>query len=392
MKITNQQIIPSLFLVIIIVIIGLWIGLGNNVQKIPVPDYGYPNTTVTTVLPVQTFSCHGNLYSIQSGGIVYLGEGCLNVTAAISSEQVISWYKNGRKTGNESPDARRIVHDARNFYVNPDEYQGFEGNWYVGTTDKVAFVVRDVTLDTKSVTSGKDANASTAATGSSGDEGMFDVSVLKIINSTNKIDYARVWVVLEDPPETQKISLPDLTFRQKPDYREQQRAHYLNLTKPVVDYVRDKGYIVDYIGQTTPSIEVLAPPPFMEDLAKQPTVRKIVVPKTSPQLIKEMLQKKSDETITADIFLSSPSGIVAEPESPRTEQQMREYYAKNRILFQIHTRSVLERLNSENISILYPGPYPMSWFHGDYPVHLLEEFNSRSDVVLIQLDIPYRII
>jgi hypothetical protein len=120
-------------------------------------------------------------------------------------------------------------------------------------------------------------------------------------------------------------------------------------------------------------------------------VRKIVVPKTSHQLIKEMLQKKPDETITSDIFLTSPSGIVAEPDSPRTEQQMSEYYEKNRILYKNHTRPILERLNRENISIIYPGPYPMSWFHGDYPVHLLEEFNSRSDVVLIQLDVPYRI-
>jgi len=279
MKITNQQIILSLFLVLIIVIIGLWIGSGNNVQITPVPDYGYQNTTVTTVLPIQTFSCHGNLYSIQSGGIVYPGEGCLNITAGVSSEQVISWYKNGRNSGNDTPDARRIVHDARSFYVNPDEYQGFEGNWYVGTTDMVAFVVRDVTLDTNSGSSGKEANAQTAAPGSSGDEGKFDVGVLKIINSTNKIDYARVWVELEDPMETQKISLPDLTLRQKPDYSEQQRVYYLNLTKPVVDYVRGEGYIVDYIGQTTPSIEVLAPPPFMEELAKQLNIRKIVVPK-----------------------------------------------------------------------------------------------------------------
>jgi hypothetical protein len=53
--------------------------------------------------------------------------------------------------GNDTPDERRIVYDSENFFVNPDDFLGFEGTWYVGTTDKIAFVVRVPMLDTNSI-------------------------------------------------------------------------------------------------------------------------------------------------------------------------------------------------------------------------------------------------
>jgi hypothetical protein len=66
----------------------------------------------------------------------------------VSSGQVISWYKNGHP-GNATPDAKRIVRNALNFFADPGEFLGYEGTWYVGTTDKVAFVVRVPILDTQ---------------------------------------------------------------------------------------------------------------------------------------------------------------------------------------------------------------------------------------------------
>ena len=200
MKITNQRIIPSLFFVLIIVIIGLWIGLGNGIHKTPVPNPGSQNTTVTTVLPVQTPSCPDYRYPIPAGGDVYLGERCLNVSAGVSSGQEISWYKNQWNTGNDTPDARRIVHDAQSFYVNLDEFLVFGGNWYVGTTDQVAFEVRNVTRDILPGSSTQNMNVKMIVMNTSGDYGKFDVGVWAIMNSSNKIDYARVWVVLEESP------------------------------------------------------------------------------------------------------------------------------------------------------------------------------------------------
>ncbi|MFA5295700.1 MAG: tetratricopeptide repeat protein [Methanoregulaceae archaeon] len=87
---------------------------------------------------------------VQAGGDVWLGECCLDVSSIVTSGQIISWYKNDRNVGNIMPDVSRIVYDSHNFSVNPDEFLGFEGNWYLGTTDKIAFVVKVPILDTNS--------------------------------------------------------------------------------------------------------------------------------------------------------------------------------------------------------------------------------------------------
>ncbi len=97
-----------------------------------------PRQAVTTA-PVK--SCDGFLPPVPAGGDVYIGESCLNVSAGVASGQVISWYKNG-PPGNTPPEVNRIVRDAQNFFVDPGEFLGYEGIWYVGTTDKVAFVIR----------------------------------------------------------------------------------------------------------------------------------------------------------------------------------------------------------------------------------------------------------
>ena len=112
---------------------------------------GYRNTPVTTITPIQTPSCD-NQFPVPAGGDIFLGERCLNVSAGVSSGQVISWYKNGRDTGNSTPDAQRIIDDSGNFFVNPADFLGFEGPWYVGTTDKVAFIVWMPVLTSRSGT------------------------------------------------------------------------------------------------------------------------------------------------------------------------------------------------------------------------------------------------
>ncbi|MDD1686031.1 DUF3821 domain-containing protein [Methanoregula sp.] len=122
---------------------------GNETE----PDLsGYRNTPVTTITPIQTQSCDSNRFSVPAGGDIFLGERCLDVSAGVSSGQVISWYKNGRNAGNSTPDVQRIIHDSGNFSVNPDDFLDFEGPWYVGTTDKVAFIVWMPVLNSRSGT------------------------------------------------------------------------------------------------------------------------------------------------------------------------------------------------------------------------------------------------
>jgi len=110
-------------------------------------DPRYGNDPRAAVSPVPTQSCDSSLPPVPAGGDVYLGESCLDVSAGVSSGQVISWYKNGRNTGNDTPDEQRIVADSVQFFVNPDDFLGCEGNWYAGTTDQIAFVVNVPVLD-----------------------------------------------------------------------------------------------------------------------------------------------------------------------------------------------------------------------------------------------------
>jgi hypothetical protein len=107
---------------------------------------GYGHLPGAGVAPAQTQSCVGRVRPVPEGGDVYIGESCLDVIAGVQSGQGISWYKNGRNPGNPTPDATRIIRDARNFFADPEEFLGYEGPWYIGSTDKVAFVIKVVDL------------------------------------------------------------------------------------------------------------------------------------------------------------------------------------------------------------------------------------------------------
>ena len=400
MKISNQHIIPSLFFILIILIIGLWIGLGNNIRITPEPNYLSATDPGTPVTPIPIRSCQDKLHPVAAGGVVYFGETCLNVSDGVSSGQAISWYKNGRKSENDHSDAVRSVRDAHNFSITRENFMNYEGNWYVGTTDRVAFVVRDAIPDrstgeknsTNPGSSGQDTDTQISPPVVFNESGKFDAGVWAIMNSSNRIDSSRVWVVLEEQPGILREPGTNLTLGEKAVFREQQRAYYLNLTKPVVDYVRGEGYTVDYIGQTTPAIEVLAPPPFMEELAKQPTVRKVIVPKTTHPLIKEMLQRQPDETLKVMVGYTKPPGVIRMPSGSFTEEQLNEYYSANRPLFENHTRPIHDLLENENIRIEYADPYSAIGFRADVPVYLIEEFNARPEITYVDRVIPAYII
>jgi len=238
----------------------------------------------------------------------------------------------------------------------------------------------------------KDENSPTTSPGDHEYSGKIDTGLLEILKSTNQLDYVRAWVILGDPAETKKISLIDYTPAEKSIYREQQRSFYLNYTKHVVEYVRSKGFVVDYIGQTSPSIEVLAHPQFVEELAQRPDISKIYPSKTSPKVISEMQQRLPDETISVSISIVNPPGISPMPGGSFTEKQMDDYYSGNRDLYENQTKEILDLLDNEKVSLRYVGPYPTTSIWGNMPVHLIEEFNARSDIVSIEQELKYYLV
>jgi hypothetical protein len=238
----------------------------------------------------------------------------------------------------------------------------------------------------------KDESLPTTSPGDHEYSGKIDTGLLEILKSTNQLDYVRAWVILGDPAETKRISLIDYTPAEKAAYREQQRSFYLNYTKPVVEYVRSKGFVVDYIGQTSPSVEVLAHPQFVEELAQRPDISKIFPSKTSPKVIREMEQRLPDETISVSISIVNPPEVSPLPGGSITEKQMNDYYSENRDLYKNQTKEILDLLNNEKVSIRYVGPYPTTSIWGNVPIHLIEEFNARSDIVSIEPELKYYLV
>jgi tetratricopeptide (TPR) repeat protein len=116
------------------------------------PRYRSVPGAEVTQAPAQ--ACDRRLPPVPAGGDVYLGESCLDVRAGVSSGQVISWYEDGRAAGKISPGVTRVVTDAGNFFVDPHEFLGYEGNWYIGNTDTIAFVVRVPVLDSQKNSTG----------------------------------------------------------------------------------------------------------------------------------------------------------------------------------------------------------------------------------------------
>ncbi len=345
--------------------------------------------TAVTKSPPQ--SCEGIRTPIPAGGDVYLGENCLNISAGVSSGEAISWYRDGRNATNTTPDAIRVVRDARNFFADPNDFLGYEGNWYVGTTEKVAFVIRIVDLrlqprDNSTLPSNA-GNQGTNAPISFASSGKIDPGLQGTINATKDLDYVTAWVVLDEPSGIPDVTLSDISPAERTAWRERQRVAYLNATKPLVDYVRTSGFVVDYIGRTSPAIEVLAFPHFMNELANRSDVRKMVIPKTNHQIINGMLLRKPDETIRVSISFTPPPGFSPWPHG-LSGTQLDDYYAQNRIPYENHSRYVLERLAAENVSITFTGPYPTTGIYGEVPVYLLEDFNGGSEVGMIQLDVP----
>jgi trimeric autotransporter adhesin len=92
-----------------------------------------------TITPVPA-----DLTTIPMGGDVFIGEQGLKIP--VVSGTTLSWYTGVQTPGVSPPLATVTVLDANNFYVAPASFVGHAGNWYIGNTNTVAFVVNDPSL------------------------------------------------------------------------------------------------------------------------------------------------------------------------------------------------------------------------------------------------------
>jgi hypothetical protein len=101
-------------------------------------------------LLVGAASAAGSLATITKGSDVFIGEQGLDVTNCLADGNVsvssVAWYQSGDTPGVNAPSSQVTITGPGSFYVSPSTFSGHTGNWYQGTSSKVAFVVRDPTL------------------------------------------------------------------------------------------------------------------------------------------------------------------------------------------------------------------------------------------------------
>ena len=84
----------------------------------------------------------GALQDIPPGGNVFLGEQGLNLTA-IPAGTTLAWYTGSQVVGRSAPAATITIGNNASFYVAPSDFATRTGNWYIGDSTEVGFVVTE---------------------------------------------------------------------------------------------------------------------------------------------------------------------------------------------------------------------------------------------------------
>jgi hypothetical protein len=89
--------------------------------------------------------------TISQGNAVFIGEGGLNISAAMGPDTRIGWWASAADITTTSPtNTVDLAGRITSFMVNPSEFSGYPGNWYrlngAGKADGIAFIVVDPQL------------------------------------------------------------------------------------------------------------------------------------------------------------------------------------------------------------------------------------------------------
>jgi trimeric autotransporter adhesin len=98
------------------------------------------------VLATLVLPAYGDgLQDVPVGGTVFVGEENLNLTG-IPPGTSLSWYAGTQVIGRSAPSATITIGDNTSFYVSPSEFERRTGNWYIGNSEKIGFIVNNPTL------------------------------------------------------------------------------------------------------------------------------------------------------------------------------------------------------------------------------------------------------
>lgn len=88
--------------------------------------------------------------TVPQGGTVFVGEQGLDITSAIGTDSRIGWWASGAAITSSAPDQTVAVPNPTSFFVTPNAFTSYTGNWYrldaSGKADGIAFNVLDPQL------------------------------------------------------------------------------------------------------------------------------------------------------------------------------------------------------------------------------------------------------
>jgi hypothetical protein len=89
----------------------------------------------------------GAMNTISPGGVVFIGEQGLDITAALAGATQVGWWASGAAIDSSSPDYTITISNPSSFYVSPSDFGPRTGNWYTYPNKNAAFNVADPNLD-----------------------------------------------------------------------------------------------------------------------------------------------------------------------------------------------------------------------------------------------------
>jgi hypothetical protein len=113
------------------------------------------------VLCMLTIPClgHDPIQIIGTGGSCFIGESGLDISEPVPDAGTeMGWWAVESEIGSSDPSKTIVVADPLNFYVDPDNFVGYTGNWYVLPGKTLGFTVIDpqLSLRIEDVTAGTD--------------------------------------------------------------------------------------------------------------------------------------------------------------------------------------------------------------------------------------------
>ena len=91
---------------------------------------------------------HDPIQIIGTGGTCFIGESGLDVSEPVPVPGTqIGWWVSAADVGSTAPSMIIQIQDPLNFFVDPNNFVGYTGTWYVLPEKTVAFIVQDPSLD-----------------------------------------------------------------------------------------------------------------------------------------------------------------------------------------------------------------------------------------------------